>query len=55
MLLVIDAGNSNLTLGVFRGAELLAQWRLVTNRDQSAAEYRQEIRELFEEAGVEDR
>ena len=53
MLLVIDAGNSNLTLGVFRGAELLAQWRLVTNRDQSAAEYRQEIRELFEEAGVE--
>jgi len=53
MLLVIDAGNSNLTLGVFRGAELLAQWRLVTNRDQSAAQYGQEIRELFEQAGVE--
>jgi len=53
MLLVIDAGNSNLTLGVFRGAELLAQWRLVTNRDQSAAQYGLEIRELFEQAGVE--
>jgi len=52
MLLVIDAGNSNLTLGVFRGAELMAEWRLVTNRDQSAAEYGQEIREIFEEAGV---
>src|SRR5262245_42969881 len=53
MLLVIDAGNSNLTLGVFRGAELFAQWRLLTNRDQSAEQYGLEIRELFERAGVE--
>jgi type III pantothenate kinase len=53
MLLVIDAGNSNLTLGVFRGAELLAQWRLLTNRDRSAAQYGLEIKELFEHAGVE--
>jgi len=50
---VIDAGNSNLTLGVFRGAELFAQWRLLTNRDQSAEQYGLEIRELFERAGVE--
>jgi type III pantothenate kinase len=53
MLLVIDAGNSNLTLGVFRGAELLAQWRLLTERDKSAAQYGAEIKELFERAGVE--
>ena len=52
MLLVIDAGNSNLTLGVFRGAELLAQWRLPTKRDQSGAQYALKIRELFERAGV---
>jgi type III pantothenate kinase len=53
MLLVIDAGNSNLTLGLFRGAELVAHWRLLTNRDRSAEQYSLEIRELFERAGVE--
>jgi len=53
MLLVIDAGNSNLTLGVFRGAELAAQWRLLTDRVKNAAQYGSEIRELFERDRVE--
>jgi type III pantothenate kinase len=53
MLLVIDAGNSNLTLGVFSGAELLAQWRLLTDRDKSAEQYGLEIRALFKRDGVE--
>lgn len=53
MLLVIDAGNSNLTLGVFRDAELIAQWRLLTERDKSAAQYGHEISELFARDGVE--
>ena len=53
MLLVIDAGNSNLTLGVFREAELLAQWRLLTDRDKSAEQYGLEIKELFKRDGVE--
>jgi type III pantothenate kinase len=53
MLLVIDAGNSNLTLGVYRGAELVAQWRLLTERDKSAEQYGLEIRELFARSGVE--
>jgi type III pantothenate kinase len=53
MLLVIDAGNSNLTLGVFSGAELVAQWRLVTERDKSVAEYASEISELFTRDGIE--
>jgi type III pantothenate kinase len=51
MLLVIDAGNSNLTLGVFRGAELLAQWRLLTDRDKSPAQYGVEIHNLFARGG----
>jgi len=50
MLLVIDAGNSNLTLGVFRGAELVAQWRLLTELDK---QYRSEIRELLARDAVE--
>jgi len=53
MLLVIDAGNSNLTFGVFRGTELLAQWRLLTERDKGAEQYGLEIKELFARAGVE--
>lgn len=53
MLLVIDAGNSNLTLGVFRGAELVAQWRLLTDRVKSADQYSREIGELFARSGVE--
>ena len=52
MLLVIDAGNSNITLGVFRGAELVAQWRLLTDRDKTGDQYGAEIRELIEQAGI---
>ena len=32
MLLVIDAGNTNIVMGVFRGEELLHSWRLSTHR-----------------------
>lgn len=46
MLLVIDAGNTNIKLGVFRGDELIAQWRLTTDRGDV------EIRDLFERAGL---
>jgi len=52
MLLVIDAGNSNITLGVFRGAELVAQWRLLTDRDKTGDQYGGEIRDLVEQAGI---
>jgi type III pantothenate kinase len=45
MLLVIDAGNTNVKLGVFRGTELVAQWRLTTDREV-------EVRNLFERAGL---
>ena len=31
MLLAIDAGNTNITLGVFDGEDLIAEWRLVTD------------------------
>ena len=31
MLLAIDVGNTNLTLGVFRGEQLLHDWRLKTS------------------------
>lgn len=50
MLLAVDAGNTNIKLGVFRGAELLGQWRLATDATRAPEEYGDEIARLFERA-----
>lgn len=39
MLLVVDVGNTNTTIGVFDGARLRVSWRLTTRREQTADEY----------------
>jgi type III pantothenate kinase len=52
MLLVIDAGNTNITLGVFRGSDLLAQWRLTTDHDRNSDEYSAQLQEVFERTGI---
>ena len=52
MLLVIDVGNTNTSLGVYRGAELVAHWRLTTNRARTVDEYGVHARNLFELAGL---
>jgi type III pantothenate kinase len=51
-LLVIDVGNTNTVLGVFQGPKLRAQWRLTTNRAQTADEYGILIRNLFSLDGI---
>lgn len=52
MLLVIDVGNTNTSLGVYRGAELVAHWRLTTNRARTVDEYGVHARNLFELAAL---
>src|SRR5258708_10463451 len=52
MLLVIDVGNTNTSLGVFAGAELVAHWRLTTARNRTVDEYGVHARNLFELAGL---
>lgn len=47
MLLTMDVGNTNTVLGVFRGSELIAHWRLTTALDQTADEYGILTRDLF--------
>jgi type III pantothenate kinase len=47
MLLVIDAGNSNTTFGVYRGDELIAHWRLTTVASRTVDEYGVLGRNLF--------
>src|SRR5690242_15322297 len=55
MLLAIDAGNSNLTLGVFEGETLLANWRLITNTERPSDEYGSDVRQLFEGSQIDSR
>jgi type III pantothenate kinase len=52
MLLTIDVGNTNTVLGVFRGTELAANWRLSTAREQTVDEYGVLTRNLFTLAGL---
>ncbi len=53
MLLTIDIGNTNITLGIFKAGEakLSAKperaWRLFTNKSETADEYGQKILDLF--------
>lgn len=39
MLLVIDVGNTNTVLGVYRGGELIGHWRLASDRNRTTDEY----------------
>ncbi len=52
MLLVIDVGNTNTSLGVYDGTRLVAHWRLTTNRARTVDEYGVHSRNLFELAGL---
>jgi type III pantothenate kinase len=47
MLLALDAGNTNVTIGVFEGREIVTRWRLRTDRDQTADEWGILMRNLF--------
>lgn len=52
MILVIDVGNTNIVLGVYKGKELLHHWRLSTNRSATVDEYGMNMHNLFHYAGI---
>ena len=52
MLLALDAGNSNITIGAFQGRTLVSQWRLRTVQEQTADEWGILLRNLFAPAGL---
>lgn len=51
-LLAIDVGNTNITLGVFRGEELIAHWTIGTHRERTADEYAVLLSSLFAQRGL---
>jgi type III pantothenate kinase len=55
MLLALDAGNTNVTIGVFEGGQLLTSWRLRTVREQTADEWGIQLRSLFRAAEIDPR
>lgn len=51
MLLAIDIGNTNITLGLWDGQSWQCQWRLRTIHDQTVDEYGIYLKMLLREAG----
>lgn len=48
MFLVVDVGNTNIVLGIYRGRELLHHFRIGTNRQATVDEYGVLIYNLFQ-------
>jgi type III pantothenate kinase len=51
MLLAIDIGNTNITLGLYRGETLGPRWRLATSHERMPDEYGITLIHLFQHAG----
>jgi type III pantothenate kinase len=51
MLLAIDIGNTNLTIGLYEGEELAWHWRLATDHDRMPDEYGLQLLGLLTHAG----
>lgn len=55
MILVVDAGNTNITLGVFEKEKLLGTFRMTTKISRTSDEYGIFMTELLEKNGLEPR
>jgi type III pantothenate kinase len=51
MLLALDIGNTEITLGLFAGSELEAHWRMTTNPDRTPDEWGSAIGAFLIQAG----
>lgn len=51
MLLTLDIGNSEITMGLFRGDTLSAHWRLTTNPDRTSDEWGSAVGSFLLQAG----
>ncbi|MGB1252294.1 MAG: type III pantothenate kinase [Candidatus Promineifilaceae bacterium] len=51
MLLAIDIGNTNVTLGLWDGTDWLTQWRLRTVHEKTVDEYWSAVRSLLKDTG----
>ena len=52
MILLVDAGNTNIVLGVHNGKEYIASWRISTDAKKTSDEYSIQVMELFNLSGI---
>lgn len=52
MLLVIDIGNTNLTLGIYEGDDLKSHYRLATDHERMPDEYGLQLQGILNNAGI---
>lgn len=52
MILLVDVGNTNIVLGVQKGEECIASWRLSTDAKRTSDEYAIQIVQLFNQNGL---
>lgn len=55
MLLAIDIGNTNITVGVFKGKELVEHWELKSESEKTSDEYALTLNGFFSLAGFDVR
>lgn len=52
MLLTLDLGNTNLTVGVFRGEELVCEFRMATDRTRTGDQYACDLLTMMQLKGI---
>lgn len=52
MILVLDAGNSSIVLGVYQEDQLSYHWRMGTDRHKTEDEYAMQVKAFFSHAGI---
>ena len=52
MLLAIDVGNTNITIGAYQGDVLVGDWRIRTDRERTTDEHGMLLKDLLEYSGI---
>jgi type III pantothenate kinase len=52
LILVLDVGNTNIVLGLYKDKNLVADWRLATDSKRTADEYGIQVVQLFNQKGL---
>lgn len=52
MFLAVDAGNSNIVLGIYHEGDWIQVWRIETEKDKGRDDYRSIFLSLFEQADI---
>lgn len=52
MILVVDVGNTNIVLGVYKNKESIASWRISTDAKKTSDEYSIQVMQLFVQSNL---